>query len=105
MYLTAGEDYVALPNGYAKVIFPAGSTTAFFDVTIINDNKFEDSESFRLMIVGISLPYGINFGNIRSTVLVITDDDSKHTYIYTIVRKLFDRKCFIDNNIQGKIFS
>ena len=25
--------------------------------------------------------------------------------MYTVVWKLFERKCFIDNKIQGKIFS
>ena len=27
-----------------------------------------------------------------------------HTHAYTVVRKLFDRKYFIDNKVQGKIF-
>ena len=105
MYLTAGEDFELPPNGYTTVIFPAGSTTASFDVIIFDDNKFEAGESLHLDIIEISLPYGINLGSPRSSILVILDDDSKLTYIYTIVRKLFDRKYFIDNEVQGKIFS
>ena len=28
-----------------------------------------------------------------------------HTHAYTVVQKLFHRKYFIDNKVQGKIFS
>ena len=105
MYLTAGEDFMLPPNGYVKAIFPAGSTTTSFDVIIFDDNKFEASESLRLAIIGISLPYGINLVPPKTSIMVILDNESKFTYIYTIVRKLFDRKYFIDNEVQGKIFS
>ena len=105
MYLTAGEDFKSPPNGYATAIFPAGSTTASFDIIIFDDNKFEGPESLRLAIIEISVPYGINLMPPITSVMVILDNEGKFTYIYTILRKLFDRKYFIDNEVQGKIFS
>ena len=44
---------------------------------MINDEIFEDSETFRIMILEVSLPYGVVLGRKRSAVVTILDDDGK----------------------------
>ena len=90
MSFTGGEDYEIPTNQYFKVLFPAGSTVAKFDVYIMNDNKIENNETFYGTIYDLSVPYGINLGSTASATFTILDDDSKHTYIimYNIYRSL-----------------
>ena len=73
-YFTGGEDFELLPNGFNEVIFPAGITSVYFSMKMINDNCFEATETFR---VKISVPYGIILGNNKSAVVTILDDDCK----------------------------
>ena len=80
---TGGEDYEVPLNQYKKVILPAGSTSVSIDITIFNDIMFEYNETFRMIILELSIPYGIYPGSLTSTTITILDDDSKHTYAYT----------------------
>ena len=81
IHLTAGDDFERLSGDYAEVIFPAGKTRATFDVIIVKDNLYERSETFRVTINAISVPYGVVLGSPRSAVVTILDDDGKHIYI------------------------
>ena len=78
-YITGGEDYEAPENQYIKVIFPAGKTRVSFDIIINDDNDMEGSETFRITIYDLSVPYDINLGSITSATINILDNDSKHT--------------------------
>ena len=79
MCFTEGHDY-RMSKQQRKVIFPSGKTRASFDVNIINDERVEHNETFRIIIDSPSLPYGVNFGShsVSSAVALILDDDSKY---------------------------
>ena len=62
-------------SGYVEVVFTAGQTKASFTVAIVDDNIFEEGDSFRAMIIAVSVPYGVELGNPRSAVVVILDGD------------------------------
>ena len=51
--------------------------TASLSVPTNDDDIFEDSETFRLMIDSTSLPNDVTLGNIRAVVMTIIDDDGK----------------------------
>ena len=77
-YLVEHSDFGEIGNEDIKdVIFPAGQMTATFSVEMINDEIFEDSETFRIMILEVSLPYGVVLGGKRSAVVTILDNDGK----------------------------
>ena len=65
------------PNQYIKVRFSAGETRVSFDVNIIDDDLMENSETFRITIYDLSVPYGITLGSITSAEVTIVDNDSK----------------------------
>ena len=68
------EDYTAGPY---SVTFTAGKTTALLSVPIKDDNVFEASESFKLIIDPTSLPDDVTLGVPRAAAVVILDDDGK----------------------------
>ena len=74
---TGGEDYDIPPNQYVQVIFPPGETRVSFDVLLIDDIQMENSETFRVTIYDLSVPYGITLGSITSAEITILDNDSK----------------------------
>jgi len=76
---TGGIDYGSKPLSYIPVVFSAGVTSISFDVQIINDDILEQSETFRVSIEPISLPYGITLGSTESAVVTIQDDDGMHS--------------------------
>ena len=78
LHFTDGEDYEAPPNQYIKVKFPAGKTRVSFDIIINDDKEMEGSETFRITIFDLSVPYGITLGPITSATVTIVDDDSKN---------------------------
>ena len=80
LYFTGGEDYDIPDSRYIKVRFSAGETRVSFDVDIIDDYEIEERETFRVTIFDLSVPNGINLGFIRTTEIVIIDDDSKCNY-------------------------
>ena len=69
-----GTDYVSGP--YNVIVF-AGTTTASFDVPIINDSILESDEDFILTINPSTLPSDVSVGSYDNTVVTITNDDSK----------------------------
>ena len=64
-------------SGPYTVTFPAGQTTATFDVPINDDNILEGNENFILTIDGTSLPTGITRGSPGEATVTIVDDDCK----------------------------
>ena len=82
--VTGGEDYAVPPNRALKVKFSAGVTRASANVALFHDGKIEHSETFRLVIFELSLPYGISYrpGSARSVIVTIIDNDRK--LIYTL---------------------
>ena len=78
-YLTGGEDFERLRGDYGVAIFPAGKTTASFNVIIIDDELFEESETFHVIINEISVPYGVVLGSRSRSVVTILDNDRKYS--------------------------
>ena len=75
-YPTVVDDADYQPGPYTAMI-PAGSTSASFDVNIIDDNIFETRlETFRLAIIQTSQRFVIPTTPDRTSVIII-DDDSK----------------------------
>ena len=64
-------------SGSYNVIFPAGITSASFDVSIIDDNILESNETFSLNIIHHLLPTKVTRGNPKTSTVTIVDDDSK----------------------------
>ena len=62
------------PGPY-NVIFPAGETRMFCDVSINDDNIMEENEEFLLFID--SLPDGIMYGSLITTTITIRRNDCK----------------------------
>ena len=63
-------------SGPYSVIFPAGITSATFDVPIENDNILETNELFDLFISS-PLPDRIFQANPNQSTVTIVDNDSK----------------------------
>ena len=47
-------------------------------MNIIDDKKMEESETFRVSIFELSVPYGVTLGIATSAEVTITDNDSKY---------------------------
>lgn len=75
-HFAGGIDYNS--ESHVQVIFPDGKNTTSFDVKIINDDIFDENETFYVTIDPLSLPYGVVLGNIASATVTILDDDSKY---------------------------
>ena len=78
---TGGEDYEVPLNQYKKVILPAGSTSVSIDITIFNDIMLEYNETFRMIILELSIPYGIYPGSLTSTTITILDDEDRKLFV------------------------
>ena len=66
-----GDDYVSGPY---NVTIPAGQTTVSFDVSIIDDNIYEQSEQFEVRIKQISTLSRVHIGSSYIATVVIADD-------------------------------
>ena len=64
-------------SGPYTVTFPAGQTTATFDVPINDDNILEGNENFILIINSSSLPSDVTVGSPGQATVNIVDDDCK----------------------------
>ena len=56
-------------------------TSALFDVSITDDDIFENNETFDLIINIYSLPSNFTTGDISQATVIILNDDSKHIAI------------------------
>ena len=63
-------------SGPYTVTFPAGQTTATFDVPITDDDMLETDENFMLTI-NSSLSASVFVGNPGQTTVTIVDDECK----------------------------
>ena len=72
----SGEGIDYQPGPYT-VTFSTGVTTATFDVTILNDDRFRGTRRFQLSIDPASLPDNVTAGNISWATVTIVDDDRK----------------------------
>ena len=75
---TLDYKYTSKKSGQMTVVIPAGHTTKSFDLTILEDIIIEDTESFQLSIVDLSLPHDVSVGNIPSATVNIIDNDCKY---------------------------
>ena len=74
-----GSDYM---NGPYTITLSAGSTTASFNVSIIDDSVLEsEEEHFTLTINSSSLLSGVTAGTSNSSRITIMDDEGKQNYI------------------------
>ena len=67
-------------ESHIQVLFPGGTTTAKFDVHMIDDLNIitvENTERFRVSIDPLSLPYGVVLGPVPSAEVNIVDIDGK----------------------------
>ena len=64
-------------SGPYTVTFPAGETSASFDIPINDDGIYEGNEDFMLTIDPSSLPTGGTVGNPGQATVTIVDDDRK----------------------------
>ena len=64
-------------SGRYAVTFPAGQTTATFNVPINNDDILEGDENFMLTINETTLPGDVTRGNPGQATVTIVDDDRK----------------------------
>ena len=63
-------------SGPYSVTFLAGVTSVPFNISINDDNVFEENENFTLTI-NSSLPTGVMIGNPGQATVTIVDNDSK----------------------------
>ena len=66
-------DYISGPY---SVTFPAGVTNVPFNISINDDNIFEENENFTLTI-NSSLPTGVMVGNPGQVRATVMDNDRK----------------------------
>ena len=67
-------DYISGPY---TVTFPAGQTTATFNISINDDDIGEGDESFTLTINETSLPTNVTRGIFGEATVAIVNDDGK----------------------------
>ena len=78
---SADTDYHSVPH---NITFPAGVTDRLINATLQNDNIFEFTENFSIIISINPTPLDISIN--RNTALVnISDDDRKWTNVLIIV--------------------
>ena len=82
-----GTDYGAGPY---SVTFPAGSTRALLNISIIDDDIAESIENFTLFIDPSSLPSNVTMGDYNQTTITILDNDCKFYINVSIVRIAID---------------
>ena len=60
-----------------NVTFPTGATCASFVVPIIDDAISESNETFDIIIMETSLPFGVKLDDSNRTRVTILDNDGK----------------------------
>lgn len=74
---------VDIDSDNKEIIFEIGSTTAFQNITIIDDNRLEPTESFSISIRNLIEGAGITLG-INSQVTGFITDDEKGMILHTL---------------------
>ena len=69
-----GNDY---SSGPYSIMFPAGMTTAYFIVSIINDNLIEGNETFTLTLNPLLVPSDVIGGHPAEATVTIVDGAGK----------------------------
>ena len=57
-----------------NVTFPVGVTCASFDIPLIDDVLSEGDETFNIVILEESLPFGVTLDDANTTVTIIEND-------------------------------
>ena len=86
MYGTGGG--VDYSSGPYTVTFPAGATSASFDVPINDDSTLESDEQFTITIDPSSLPRRVSVTNPGQAVITITDNDGEWIVLICITQLL-----------------
>ena len=76
-----GVDY---NSGPYSVTFPAGVTTASFNIPITDDNILENNEDIQIEINVSSLPSRVSVSNPSQATVTIVDNDGKINYTYVL---------------------
>ena len=71
-YLVGDDDY---DFGPYTVTFPSGVTNASFNVIIIDNDQYESTETFYLIINSFSLPHDMYISHPGHAIVMISDDD------------------------------
>lgn len=79
-------DHKDYTNVSLTVIFPAGTTTALMNITIVDDNTTESTENFTFTIDPDSLRSDISIGSPYQTSITILDNDRKWMFNNDLVR-------------------
>ena len=69
-----GVDYISGPY---TVTFHAGVTTALCNISITDDNLFENNEDIQIKINSSSLPDRVSVSNSGQATITIVDNDGK----------------------------
>ena len=85
IYSLGNDDY---DSGPYTVTFPSGVTNASFNVTIIDNDQYESTETFYLIIDSFSLPHNMYISNPGHAIVIISDDDCECNIYYCIIEYL-----------------
>ena len=76
-------------------MFPAGQTSASFDITVNDDNILERSETFTIEVDSSSLPSGVSLGGTSQATVAIDNEDCKLQISLYIFFYMFE---FVDSS-------
>ena len=74
-YPLGEDDY---DSGPYIITFPSGVTNASFIVTIVDNDQYESTETFYLIINSFSLPHDMYISNPGHAIVIISDDDCEY---------------------------
>ena len=60
-------------SGIHTAVFPAGSLFTYLNVSVTNDDIFEDKENFALIIMATRLPKHVSLGEVNRITVTIFD--------------------------------
>ena len=84
-------------SGPYSIIFPAGLTTASYNITIVDDSSLElTNETFSPTIDPL-LPEDVTHGRLDTATVIIMSDEGKYFYMFMYVDKIIClfHTCFI----------
>ena len=64
-------------SGPYTVTFPAGERNVSLNISVNDDNIFENNERFALTINASLLPSDVYIGNLNRAIVIIMDNDGK----------------------------